>query len=110
MEVIFKDIPGGFFKARVSEIREETGTYGYYLRLIFTIIDEGELSHYKFSGLVKPIFLRQSKFYRWVTNILGEAPENKFCTEGMIGKECLIYLSKGNNYYSVTDVSMKPEE
>lgn len=75
MEIIFKDIPRGFFKARVSEIKEGRGAYGFYLRFIFTIIEEGELNHYKFSGKKTPTPIKQSKFYRWVTNILGEAPE-----------------------------------
>jgi hypothetical protein len=44
--------------------------------------------------------------FRWANNILGQEPEEKFCTEELIGKECLIYLSKNGNYYSVTDVSI----
>ena len=107
MNIIFKDIPNGFFKARVSEIKQKYGTYGEYLCFIFTIIDEGELANYKFSGSVKPTPLRQSKFYRWVTNILGQLPEDTISTDSLIGKECRVYISKQNKYYSVSDVSMK---
>ena len=104
MEVLFKDISKGLFKARVSEIKEGNGIYGPYLRFIFTIIEKGELVHYRFSGIVKPISLKQSKFFRWVTNILGHQPEDTFHTEDMIGKECLVYLAKQNDYYAVMDV------
>jgi hypothetical protein len=105
MEFVFKDISEGFFKAKVSDIKQENGKYGPYLRIIFTVIDEGELIHCRFSGIVKPIPLKQGKFYRWVTNILGNKPDHKFCTKDIVGKECRIYLAKQKNYYSVIDVS-----
>ena len=107
MEIIFKDISKGVFKAEVSEIKEGNGTYGPYLRFIFTIIEEGELAHYRFSGIVKPIPLKQSKFYRWVSTILGKQPQNGVRIEDMIGKECKVYLAKQNDYYTVTDVCKK---
>ena len=107
MKIMFKDIPAGSFKAKVSDIKEEKGAYGPYLRITFTITEKGELDHYRFSGLVKPTSLRQSKFYRWVRNILGEDPGDMFCTKDMLGKECIICLSRQNNYYSVKDVAMK---
>ena len=110
MKILFKDIPNRFIKAQVSEIKEEEGIYGSYLRIIFSILEEGELAHYRFSGFVKPNPLKISKFYRWVTNILGQQPDHNFSTEHMIGKECQIYLTKENNYYFVFDVSMKPEQ
>lgn len=110
MEFTFKDIPEGFFKAKVSQINEEKGAYGTYLRITFTITETGELNHYKFCGLVKPIPLKQSKFYRWITNILGYSPDHKFSTTDILDKECLIYLAKKNNYYSVLDISMKPDK
>jgi len=53
MKIRFKDIEADTFKAKLSEIKEGFGAYGSYLRLIFTII-EGELKHYRFSGIVKP--------------------------------------------------------
>lgn len=105
MEFVFKDIPEGFFKAKVADVKQENGKYGPYLRLIFTVTDEGELNNCRFSGLVKPIPLRQGKFYRWITNILGYKPDYKFCTKDIIGKECRIYLAKQKNFYSVIDVS-----
>jgi hypothetical protein len=110
MELIFTDIPEGFFKAKVSEIKEENGAYGPYIRLIFTIIEQGELTNYRFSGIVKPSSLKQSKFYRWITNILGQQPDLKICIQDIIGRECLVYLVKKNNYYSVADVSMNPHQ
>ena len=104
MHVIFKDISKGLYKARVSEIKEGKGLYGPYLRFIFTITEQGELAHYKFSGIVKPIPLKQSKFYKWVINIIGQQPGESFRTEDMIGKECVVYLAKQNDYYAVMDV------
>lgn len=105
MQINFKDIPGGFHKARLSDIKEETNIYGQYLKLIFTI-SEGELSHYRFSGLIKPTPIKQSKFYRWVTNILGKEPDDQFCTEDMIDKECKVLLAKRKRFYIVTEVHM----
>jgi len=106
MDIIFKDIPVGFIKAKVAEIKEQNGPYGEYLRIIFTIVQKGELTYYRFSGFVKPTPLRQSKFYRWIKNILGKDPDDEFSIQELIDKECMIYLSKQDNYYSVKDVSM----
>ena len=108
MNIIFKDIPDGFFKAKVADVIEADGPYGCYLRIIFTIIQEGELNHYRFSGIIKPTALKPSKFYRWVTIILGAEPDDTFLTHDLIGKECLVYLTKQNNYYTVKEVSVKP--
>ncbi|MEW6418934.1 MAG: hypothetical protein AB1480_12570 [Nitrospirota bacterium] len=70
----------------------------------------GNLRDYSFSGIVKPIPFKQGKFYRWVTNILGKEPDPDFSPEDLIGKECLIFLSKRNkNFYYVTDVFMSYE-
>lgn len=109
MEFIFNDIPEGFFKARVSQIKKENGAFGQYLRITFTIIEEGELNRYKFSGIVKPILLKQSKFYRWICNILGYSPDHKISTQDIIGKECIVNVAKQNNYYCVIDVSRSPD-
>ena len=106
MNITFRDIPAGFFKARVSEIKEENGIYGPYLRITFCIIETGDLNHYRFSGIVKPTPFKQSRFYRWVKNILGKEPGEIFSPQEMIGKECQVYLSRKNGYYSVTDISM----
>ena len=110
MEFRFKDIPEGFFKAKLTRIKKENGAWGPYLRFIFTIIEEGEITDYKFSGLVKPTSLKQSKFYRWVTNILGYPPGDTFCTQGLIGKECKVFLARQNNYYTIIDVYSIPGE
>ena len=104
MEFIFKDIPEGFLKAKVAQIKKENGLYGPYLRLIFTIIEPGEFFDYKFSGIVQPTHLKQSKFYRWISNILGYQPDTVSSTD-IIGKQCLVCLAKHNNYYSITHVS-----
>lgn len=105
MEFIFKDIKEGFFKAKISQVKQENGLYGPYLRLIFTITEKGDLLHCRFSGIVKPSTLKQGKFYKWISNILGHQPKQKFCTQDLIDKECLVYLAKHNNFYSVIDVS-----
>lgn len=91
-------------KARLSEIREGHGLYGPYLRLIFTVT-EGEFKYYKFSGIVRPTLIRQGRFYKWVTNILGHEPDD-LSTDDLIGKTCMIYLSRKNEFYYVKDVSM----
>lgn len=109
MKVKFLDIQDGFFRAKVSEIKEGNGVYGPYLRIVFTIIEKGNLNHYKFAGIVKPIPLKQSKFFRWVTNILGEPPDDPFCLNELLDKECIIFIAKKDKYYSVIDVSRKPD-
>ncbi len=105
MKIQFKEI-AGFYKARLSKIKEERNIYGSYIRLIFTII-EGDLKNYRFSGCVKPTPYTTGKFYRWVTNLLGYEPEGEFCIENVIGKECLVHLTKHKNFYIVNEVSMK---
>ena len=109
MKFRFKKIEPDFYKAKLCRIKEESGCYGEYLRFIFTIT-EGGLRDYSFSGIVKPVPIKQGKFYRWVTNILGKEPDSDLCAEDLIGKECLIFLSKRDkNFYSVTDVFMSCE-
>ena len=103
MRLRFKDAQG-MHKARLSEIHEGHGVYGPYLCLVFTVID-GEFKDFRFSGLVQPALIRQGRFYKWVTNILGHEPD-EFSTDELIGKICMIYLSKKKDFYTVTDVSM----
>ena len=55
-----------------------------------------------------PFFQSTQYRFSWY-NILGQEPKDRFSTDELIGKECLIYLSKNGNYYSVTDVSMNKE-
>ena len=104
MNITFTDIKEGFYKAEVSLIKEGKNRFGPFLRLIFTIT-EGQLKHYRFSGFVSPSPFKQSKFYRWVTNILGQQPQSKFSTNSLIGKQCIVYLSKGKKDYLVTDIA-----
>ncbi len=104
MKITFRDIPTNSLKAKVSDIKEKSGNFGIYLQITFTVL-EGELKSYKFTGLIKPNFFRQSKFYTWVSNILGYDPEDTFTTEELIGKECLVFLTKRDKYYSVFHVS-----
>lgn len=103
MKFNFRDIQPGTYNAKVSQIKEDQGPFGPFLRLSFTIV-QGELKNYKFFGFVKPTALKQSKFYRWVTHILGEQPDDDFDTKDLIGKHCLVLLSKVKDFYSVTDV------
>lgn len=104
MQILFKELPSGFYKAIVSAIQEESGRYGSYLRFTFTIQVE-DLRGYRCSGIVKPYPYRGSKFYRWVSNILGHCPGDNMDTKDLIGKECTIYVSQRNNYPTVLDVS-----
>jgi len=109
MKFRFKEIEPDFYRTRLTGIKEESSCYGEYLRFIFTIT-EGNLRGYSFSGIVKPIPLKQGKFYRWITNILGKEPDPDFSLEDLIGKECVIFLSKGNkDFCSVTDVFISYE-
>lgn len=106
MKMKFIDIPDGLYLAKVTEIKKGKSTYGPYLRIIFTITQDGEITNYKFSGIVKPIHIKQSKFFRWVTNILGAEPSATFSTNDLLDKQCLIHLAKNGKYYTVTDVSI----
>ena len=106
MNIDFKDIEEGWYNARVSQIMEGTGPHGPFLRIIFTITD-GELQRYRFSGFVKPSGLKQGRFYRWITIILGEEPQNEFSTEELIGMDCLVFLSNSNARYTVIELCQK---
>jgi len=103
MKFTFKDIDEGTYNAKVFDLIKDEGPFGPFIRLIFTIT-EGELQNYKFSGFVKPTHLKQSKFYKWISNILGEQPDNDFDINNLIGKHCLVHLTKSGKFYSVTDV------
>ncbi len=99
----FKEIEPNFYNARLTDIKEESGRWGHYLRFIFTVAD-GELMGYRFSGFVKISPFKQGKLFHWVKNILGSEPAI-FSPEDLIGKECTIYLSQKNDrFYSVTHV------
>ncbi len=106
MNIDFRDIKEGWYNAEVSQIMEGTGPHGPFLRMIFTIT-EGELQHYRFSSFVKPSGLKQSRLYRWITIILGQEPENEFSTEELIGRDCLVYLSKRKARYTVIELCQK---
>lgn len=106
MQIKFKDMEEGLYEARLLQIKKQTSLYGEYLKFIFTIT-EGELINYRFSGAVTPTPIKQSKFYRWTTNILGREPDPCFSTEEMIGKYCRIFLVKQKKLYIVKDVFMK---
>lgn len=103
MKFTFKDIQEGTYQAKVSEIKQHQGPFGPFLKLTFTIV-AGELKSYKFSGVVKPTNLKQSKFYKWITHILGNDPTDDFDINDLLEKYCLVLLSKVKNFYSVTDV------
>ena len=103
MKVTFRDIENYYYNATVSKIKEDSGHYGAFLRMSFTILD-GDLENYNFSGSVKPSPIKKSKFYRWVTNILGKEPPEEFYTEDLIDKLCVITLSRRGRLYFVSDV------
>jgi hypothetical protein len=107
MSIKFKDINPGMYPARISNIKEESGPYGSYLRFSFTIT-EGELKDWSFYGIVKPHLFKQSKFYRWVMMLVGNEPIEDFTIYQLMGKECRILLHKrlkeGKIYYTVADL------
>ena len=103
MKIIFKDIKEGLYRAELSQIQQRMGKFGPYLHLLFTIT-ESELENYKFSAFIKPNLMRNSKFHRWVTHILGHDPDYEFYTEDLIGKQCIVSLSKHRNSFVVSDV------
>jgi hypothetical protein len=107
MEIIFRDIPDGFFNARVVEIKEKKNCNGIYWCIIFCIVEEGELNNFRVTGVVKPSPFRQSRFYRWISSILDEDYLDGFCREDLLGKECRIYLSRDEHFYSVSEVMKK---
>jgi hypothetical protein len=112
--VVFKEITPDFYRARLAEVKEKTGPYGMYLRLVFSITD-GPLTclrakhrqgGYRFQGSVKPHDLKQGKFYHWVTSILQSDPSS-FLIDDLIDKECLVFLSKSpKGFYRFTDVRL----
>jgi hypothetical protein len=107
MKIKFKDINPGMYPAKVHTINEENGPYGEFLRFNFTITD-GDLNGWSFYGIVKPNPFKISKFYRWITTIMGTDPGDDFSIKDLIGKPCRIYLQKkvkqNKTYYSVADL------
>jgi hypothetical protein len=105
MKFAFRDIEPDFYRATLVEIHKELGLWGEYLRLVFTIT-EGELMGVKVSGFLKPTTLKYSKCYHWIRNILGYDPPAYFSDRDLIGKDCLIFISRKNDrFYCVTEVS-----
>ena len=107
MDIKFKDINPGIYLAEVTEIKNESGPYGSYLRFNFTVTD-GELKGWSFYGIVKPNHYKQTKFYRWITTIMDQEPQPNFSFQDMVGKVCQINLIKTQKnqktYYSVKDI------
>lgn len=104
MKFGFRDIEPDFYRARLLEIRRESGRFGDYLRLVFAV-SEGELRGFIFPGFIKPSTLRCGKFYRWVGNILGADPPSELSDRDLVGKECVVFISRKNGrFYSVTEV------
>jgi hypothetical protein len=107
MNIKFKDITPGMYPARISNIQEERGPYGSYLRFNFTITD-GELKDWSFYGIVKPHLFKQSKFYRWIISLVGNEPGQDLTIYQLMGKQCRILLEKrlkeGKIYYTVADL------
>jgi len=107
MKIKFKDIQPGIYNAKISEIKKESGPYGQYLKFNF-IITDGELHGWRFYGIVKPTSFKQSKFFRWISTIMGYEPTDEFSVDDLIGKQCKILLDKKRKnqktYYSVNDL------
>lgn len=107
MNLKFKDIKPGMYLAKVVTINQDNGPYGEFLRFNFTIT-EGDLKDWSFYGIVKPNTFKISKFYRWITTIIGGQPEDDFSVKDLIGKQCRIFLQKkvkgDKTYYSVADL------
>jgi len=108
MKLTFKDIMPGIYPAKITDIIEEYGPYGTFLRFHFTVIS-GDLIDWTFYGIVKPNAFKQAKFYRWLTIIMGkEPPAEDVDIYQLIGKECVILLDKkikGDKvYYSVKEL------
>ena len=94
MKLKFKDITPGIYPAKITDVVEEYGPYGLFLRFSFTITN-GDLKDWSFYGIVKPNAIKQAKFYRWLTIILGkEPPAGDVDIFKIIGKECYILLEK----------------
>jgi hypothetical protein len=98
MKIQFRDITECLLKARVSKIEKKEGIYGPYVRFIFTVI-EGDWLGYKFSATVSLLPLRQGNLYKWISNMLGETPEDDFVLDGLLDKICWIGLSLRNTGY-----------
>ncbi|MGD9162698.1 MAG: hypothetical protein PVG39_30110 [Desulfobacteraceae bacterium] len=107
MNIKFKDINPGMYLAKVVTINEDKGPYGEFLRFNFTIT-EGDLKDWSFYGIVQPNAFKISKFYRWITTIIGGQPGEDFSVKDLIGKQCRIFLKKkvkgDKTYYSVADL------
>lgn len=108
MKLKFKDITPGIYPAKITDVVEEYGPYGLFLRFSFTITN-GDLKDWSFYGIVKPNTFKQAKFYRWMTIILDKEPPNdEFVLSQIVGKECSIALEKrikGEKvYYSVKEL------
>ena len=107
MNIKFKDINPGMYLAKIISIKQENGPYGSYLRFNFTITD-GDLKDWSFYGIVKPTPFKQSKFYRWITTIMGNHSDEDFAIDDSIGKPCRILLQKkvksNKTYFSVADL------
>jgi hypothetical protein len=108
MKIQFKDICSGIYNAKISNIIEKSGPYGSYWRFNFTIL-EGELQGWSFYGIVKPYPVKQSKFYRWIFNIMKGKPYENISINDLIGKECRIIVNektkKNKTYYYVKDLA-----
>lgn len=108
MKLRFKDITPGIYPAKITDISQEDGPYGLFLRFNFTITS-GDLKDWSFYGIVKPTTFKQAKFYRWLTIILDKEPANDdFDIYQIIGKQCFIALEKRTKgdkvYYSVKEL------
>ncbi len=103
MKINFKNIHLSTHYAKVVKVNSTNTKFGTCIKITFTVT-EGELTDYQFSALVDPVPIKGFKFHRWISNILGYEPDDEFSTDSIIGKECIIKLSKRKNYFNVSDV------
>lgn len=104
MIICFNDIHDGLYKAAVTDIEERINSRGNYSLCFYFSITEGNFIGRTFSALLKPSASKNSKFFAWISNILGFEPQ-ALDTSELIGKKCLISIARyNNNYFKVISV------
>jgi len=103
MGIKFINVEKSMHKAEVVEVKKKRNSYGEYIQILFTVT-EGNLRNYRFTGCCNFMPVKESRFYRWVKNILNEEPEENFDIEDLTKKECVISVAKRNDWYVVKEI------
>jgi len=103
MGIKFIDAEKSMYRAKIVEVKKKRNLYGEYIQILFTVT-EGDLKNCRFTGYCNFMPVKESRFYRWVKNILNEEPEHAFDIEDLNGKECVISLNKRNEWYVVKEI------